>query len=130
MAKNKNFSGGLFTHGKPTALTPLEKCVSSSIEEYLERRKIYNLRLNSGKIFLGNRVLHLCPKGTPDRLAIYRGVPLFIEVKKFNEKPTDDQSKSHELIRASGGNVIVAYSIEDVAIALRSIDAEKSQKTI
>ena len=130
MAKNKNFSGGLFTGKKPTALVPKEGCVSASIEEYLERRKIYNLRLNSGKIYLGNRAIQLCPEGTPDRFLLYRAHCLFIEVKRFGEKPSDEQIKTHESIRASGGRVIVAYSIDCVATALREIDAETAQKTI
>jgi hypothetical protein len=121
MAKNKYLNGSLFSK-RP--LAPSEATVSASIEEYLILRKLFHLRLNSGKIRVGNSMIHLCPTGTPDRFCIYRGLCVFIEVKAFGNNPSPEQSETHERIRRAGGIVIVAYSIDDVIKAFKEIDAK------
>lgn len=127
--KNKNLSGNLFA-ARPKALIPTETGVSASIAAYLDRRGIFHLRLNSGTIKTKNSFLHLCKNGTPDRLAIYRGVPLFIEVKKLGANLSEEQVKVGAEIRAAGGSVIIAFGVSDVIAALAEIDCRLAQSAL
>jgi hypothetical protein len=113
--RNKNLSGNLFT--KQT-LTIKETALSSSIAEWLDVHHIYNDRLNSGKIRSGNRMIHLCKPGTPDRFAIVEGQIIFIEVKQKGKTATTEQLKRHEELRNSGAIVIVADSFEEFGRSL------------
>ena len=72
--KNKNFSGGLFASGKPQPLTIKETPLSAQIKEYLDNRRLWNERLNCGKVRTasGNWIT-LCEKGTPDRITLVCG---------------------------------------------------------
>lgn len=94
-------------------LTIKETALSASIAEWLDVKRIYNDRLNSGKIKSGNRMIHLCKPGTPDRFAILQGRIVFIEVKQKGKTATAEQLKRHEELRASGAFVIVADSFDD-----------------
>lgn len=105
--KNRNLSGNLFTK---QALTIKETALSASIAEWLDVKRIYNDRLNSGKLKIGNRMIHLCKPGTPDRFAILEGQIIFIEVKQKDKMPTAEQLRRHEELRNSGAIVIVADS--------------------
>jgi hypothetical protein len=108
--KNKYLSGSLFTK---KALTIKEAPLSDSIRVYLDRKQIYNDRLNSGKLKVGSRMIHLCKKGTPDRFAIVAGRIIFIEVKMKDKKPTPEQLERHQELERSGAIVLVAHSLED-----------------
>lgn len=123
---SKRFAGGLFTGKKPTPLTALETDISAQIADYLNAKGIYNVRVNSGgliKTAIGTWI-HLAPKGTPDRFACHRGLLIAIEVKRPGEKPTNDQLEQHELIRNSGGIVVIAHRVEDIAETINRIDEE------
>jgi hypothetical protein len=109
MSKNKNFSGGLFAARQPTPLTIKETKLSRQIAAYFDHRRIYNDRLNCGKVqTTGGSWLYLCKTGTPDRFAIVCGQIVFVEVKMRDEKPSAEQLKRHDELRQSGAIVIVA----------------------
>ena len=119
MAKNPNLSGNLFTK---QPLRERETSLSKTIEEYLNARKIWNIRIQSGMIqTIRGNWMHLAKKGTPDRLAISAGLPIFIEVKRVGEKPTPEQLECHEKLRANGAIVIVAQRLEDVQNVIENI---------
>lgn len=127
MPKNKYLNGSLFSK-RP--LAPSEATVSQSIESYLDARRLFHLRLNSGKIKVGSSVIHLCPAGTPDRFCLYRGFCVFIEVKAFGKKPSPEQIAAHARIRQSGGIVVTAYSIDDVRKTFSEIDLRSDAAAI
>lgn len=52
--------------------------------------------------------------GVPDFVCVCNGRALFIEAKAPGGKCTENQIRRHEEIRAAGGLVIVAYSVDDV----------------
>lgn len=106
--KNKNLSGGLFA-ARPTPLTIKETTLSRQIAAYFDHRRIYNDRLNCGRVetAAGGSVA-LCKTGTPDRFAIVCGQIVFVEVKMRGEKPSAEQRKRHDELRAAGAIVIVA----------------------
>lgn len=126
----KRLSGKLFIAKKPTALAARESDISASIADYLNARSIYNVRINSGRIKTSNGSwVHMAPKGTPDRFALYKGVLLAIEVKRPGETPTKEQIEAHEQIEQAGGVVVVAQSIDEVVMALKRIDEQERQKS-
>jgi hypothetical protein len=105
---------------------PLESVVLRSIKAYLCARNIYHIRVNSGAITTkqGHRV-QLAPEGSPDLFCLYKKTALFVETKREGEKPTPVQLAQHAFIRESGGQVVVATSIDDVKAALDKIDLER-----
>lgn len=62
--------------------------------------------------------------GTPDRIVCYRGVFLAIEWKTARGWISVKQRWHLERIQRAGGRAIVATSTEDLAVALRRIDAD------
>jgi hypothetical protein len=124
--KNKNLSGNLFTK---QALTIKETALSASIAEWLDLKRVYNDRLNSGKIKFGTRMIHLCKTGTPDRFAILEGQIIFIEVKQKGKKATTEQLMRHNELRNSGAIVIVADSFDDFERKFNDVKDEVRGKT-
>ena len=123
--RNKNLSGNLFT--KQT-LTIKETPLSAMIKEYLDVHRIYNDRLNSGKVQIIKKYfckksnqwkefrnwLYLCDEGTPDRFAIVEGFTIFIEVKQKGKLPTDVQLQKHNELRTKAKAVVITVdSFED-----------------
>lgn len=109
MGKNNYTNGSLFS-GKPLHIS--ETALSGMIAEYLDRRRIYNDRLNSGMAKIGKHFIQLCKTGTPDRFCIVSGRIIFIEVKAFGKKATVEQLTKHKELQASGAIVIVADSFD------------------
>jgi hypothetical protein len=119
--RNKNLSGSLFSK---QALTIKETALSASIAEWLDVKRIYNDRLNSGKIRAGNRMIHLCKAGTPDRFAIINGFVIFIEVKQKGKTASPEQLTRHDELRSSGAIVIVVDSFEDFETKFKALLAD------
>jgi hypothetical protein len=125
--KNKNFSGGLFA-AKPTPLTIKETPLSKRIAEYFDHRRIYNDRLNCGKVqTTSGNWLQLCKAGTPDRFAVVCGQIVFVEVKMRGEKPTPEQLKKHDELRAASAIVIIA---DDFYRFVTHFEAVRAQITL
>jgi hypothetical protein len=111
---------------KPLAVNALarsEADISGEIGTFLDllmrAGRLWHTRLNSGRVRSANGGwVHLCRKGTPDRMVIDHGKVLFFEVKKLGEVPTADQIKQHALLRSQGAEVFVVYCCADVAKAL------------
>jgi hypothetical protein len=129
--KLSEFKGGLFAGGKagPQAIQPKEQTISKAIANFLDRKGVYNDRLNSGMFQIVTqyterktgtskefrRWVHGTRKGTPDRFAIIPakydplrrgGLALFIEVKMKGKKPTPEQFLRHRELRAAGINAV------------------------
>lgn len=127
--KNKNMSGGLFATGKPKPLTIRETPLSAQIAEWLDNRGIYNDRLNCGKVRTASgHWITLCKAGTPDRFAIVCGQIILIETKMRDEKPTADQLKKHDELRAAGAVVIVADDFYEFIAEFSAIRCEIETK--
>jgi hypothetical protein len=84
--------------------------IQSEITKYLEKNGFRVYRMNSGRV--GGVRLH--PTGTPDLLAMRRGISIWIEVKKPGEEPTGDQKRIHKELRADGFKVYVVCSLEEL----------------
>lgn len=111
--KNNNLTGGLFA-AKPTALSIKETSLSAQIAEFLDNRRIYNDRLNCGKLKTqSGGWIHLCKTGTPDRFCIIRGQIIFIEVKTATGRTTPEQRAKHDELSRHGAIVLVCDSFEN-----------------
>ncbi len=112
--KNNNLAGGLFAADKPTPLTIKETPLSAMIADYLDNRRIYNDRLNCGKVETkAGNYFYGCKTGTPDRFCIIRGQIVFIEVKMFGKKATEEQKRRHDELCESGAIVLVCNSFDE-----------------
>lgn len=118
--KNNDLSGSLLDK---KLLTPKESVTSAMVAAYLDRRRIYNDRLNSGKVFTGNRCIMLCKDGTPDRFAILKGIIIFIETKIKDGKPRPNQLARQAELIAAGARVINCDSFDDFVKKFREVEA-------
>jgi hypothetical protein len=108
---------------KPLAVNPFarsETDISGEIGAFLDllmrAGRLWHTRLNSGRVRSANGGwVHLCRKGTPDRMVIDHGKVLFFEVKKPGEVATKEQLEQHALLRAQGAEVHVVYSASEVS---------------
>jgi hypothetical protein len=123
----KDFRGGLFpVTGRPRAIEPKESFISKSIQHWLDVHRVYNDRLNSGKVEVVKRFkdrvtgtwrerrnwLQLCKKGTADRFFLLGGRIYFVEVKMRGQVPTPEQLQWHDAMRRAHCKVIVADSLQ------------------
>lgn len=86
----------------------LESEIESDIREYALRRGWMVMKFVSPG-----------QTGVPDRLFLRRGVYVFIEIKKFGEKPTAKQISKHNEIRRHGGTVHWVDNLEDAKVILK-----------
>lgn len=88
--------------------------ISKNIAKALEKLGFIVIRLQSGMIKSGARFIHLCPKGTPDRICLGKnGVTLWFEIKKEDGDLSEDQIKWHEKAIALGHKVFTIKSVEE-----------------
>jgi penicillin-binding protein-related factor A (putative recombinase) len=98
-----------------------ENDVLQSICEYLWYNKIFFYRNNNTAMYDAKRGAYRAMpkwsiKGTSDIVGIYKGKPLYIEVKNNNPKtyPSKEQKEFIAEVIKQGGIAFVARSIEDV----------------
>ncbi len=111
-----------------TGRGPRESAIQRAILDYLRLRRIYAVRINSGRIRISDpsrktRLVKLADAGTPDILACLPTRPygafVAFEVKTDTGKLTDLQAARHEQIRESNGGAFVVRSVDDVRDVLR-----------
>lgn len=97
-----------------------ESAIQRAIMRIVQQLGGLCFRLNSGTARSpdGTRIIHLCPKGTPDLLVIHRTGILWVECKAPNGKLSPAQQRMIETLRNYGQHVIVAQSENDVLDAL------------
>ena len=94
--------------------------LQKQIVEYLNYRKFYVWRANSGVMFIknrngGTRAFKSNPKGTADIIGrTPEGYFLAIEVKVEKNKPDQAQLDFLEVINVGKSIAFVAYSLDDV----------------
>ena len=101
-----------------------ETRVQAAIWSYLRANGIPAIRVNQGSMKRDGRYVQFTRgmKGVSDLIGCIppAGRFLAVEVKYGKNKPTKDQRHFLDLITETGGLAIVAYSIEDVQLALMS----------
>ncbi len=100
MAKNPKLSGNLFTDPRK-GVTIKETSLSASIADWLDARKIYNDRLNSGKV----QVI----KSVPDGRGGWREYRNWLQLSAV-------QLAKHDELRKAGALVISVDSFDDFLV--------------
>ncbi len=99
----------------------LEKQIENSILEYLAWRKIFAWKNQSVGIWDAKKQIYRKPnnkhhkKGVSDIIGVFKGKPLFIEVKKPGGKASSDQITFLTEAAKNGAIAIIAESVEDVS---------------
>jgi len=103
-----------------------EAITMTAIRDYLDHlqsmgRCIYN-RVNSGKVFTGNRVFNGAKAGTADFECVFypNGRHVSIEVKSDEGKQSEVQKTYQKDIEYMGGVYVLARSILDVEKKLKA----------
>lgn len=105
-----------------------ETKLSKSIRDALTALGIWNIRIQSGMIKIGNRFIHLAPKGTSDILLPsydHLGHSAFLEVKTAEGKVSEDQLKFQEKCRQANVKSAIVRSVSE---AISTINSWKENK--
>lgn len=94
---------------KTTKTEAKESQIQSEIIRCLNDRKIFNF-----KTIACNK------RGIPDVFCLYKGVPIFFEIKTSRGKPTDLQTYQMNKIKDAGGKAYIVRSVDDVKAILAS----------
>ncbi|MFA5990469.1 MAG: VRR-NUC domain-containing protein [Sphingomonas sp.] len=92
-----------------------EKDTQKAIIQYLEAKKIFHWRNNTGGTMVaGNHFMKFGYPGSPDIIAVVKGQFIGIEVKDIKGKLNDNQEIFKEKLEKAGGLYIIAKSIDDI----------------
>jgi len=96
-----------------------EKIIQTEIIKLLERNGYWVMRINSGRIYTGKRLIMLARPGTPDIIACSpTGHFTAIEVKQPGEHSTDIQRAVQSELKHRCAAVLEAHSANEVYHAL------------
>lgn len=90
-----------------------ESTLENNIRDYLKDKGAYVEKIWGG----GYQAA-----GIPDLIGSYKGIFIGVEVKLDYNKPSKIQEAKLKMINDSGGEGIVAYSLEDVEEMVKRID--------
>ena len=114
----------------PNKATPKEreKDIQASIMQFLQLKGIFHYRNNTGAIAIseGKRFLRFGALGSPDIIAVIRGIYIGIEVKAPGKKLRESQiGFKHELEKA-GGMYWVFDSLDSAVAMIEYFTKRKS----
>jgi hypothetical protein len=89
----------------------LEKEVEKYMGDQIKRMNGLSYKFSSGE------------SGVPDRIVIYKGHVFFVELKTKNGKISARQKLIHEIIKKTGGKVVVLYGKDEVDVFLNFLHA-------
>ena len=99
-----------------------EHDTQNAIIQLIKARGGLAIRINSGSIAKGARVIKGAAKGTSDIIACFRGKFIAVEVKCGRNKPSDEQIDFGRVVNRAGGIFLVAYDIDTVIKELDMIE--------
>ena len=97
----------------PTA--PSETDIKHQIRDYLNARNIFNFYCLQG---MG------AYKGIPDRIFIYKGVVVFLEIKKKKGTQSEHQKAFQADIERGGGRYLLVRTLDEVIAEVGRINYE------
>ncbi len=99
-----------------------ETALSKDIATAIEKLGFTVLRLQSGIIKSGNRFIHLCPKGTPDRICLGpNGLTIWLEIKLEDGEMSEEQIKWHAKHKALGHHVFMVKSVSEAVEIVKGL---------
>lgn len=106
--RDLNAAGGAISSPKKRKNEKVEAGISKACGDILDARGIWNTRTNSGSVPLaGGGYMKLCRPGTPDRLFVWEGLTVWLEVKKPGGKLSDDQADTIKKLERAGNIVFI-----------------------
>lgn len=93
-----------------------ETTLSKAIRNSLTALGIWNIRIQSGMLKIGNRFVHLAPKGTADvLLPSYDGLGRsgWLEIKTTDGTVSEDQIKFQEKCRQENVKSAIVHSVSE-----------------
>ncbi len=91
-----------------------ESDIQRTILEYLEIKKIFHYRNNSGAFVKDKHFYRFGAVGSPDIICVKDGKYIGIEVKGKTGKQSDGQIKFQEELESAGGVYILARGLDDI----------------
>lgn len=100
-----------------------EKDIQAAIIQYLEIKRIFHYRNNTGAFVRPDTksFYRFGVPGAPDVICVINGKFIGIEVKRPGGKQSAHQQGFQASLEQAGGIYILAYSLDDVIQALKSI---------
>jgi hypothetical protein len=96
-----------------------ESAIQAQIIQYLKLKGVFHYRNNSGGFKdANNHFYRFGALGSPDIICVVKGQFVGIEVKAPGGKQSEHQISFQKRLEADGGKYILAYSLEDVMVAL------------
>lgn len=92
----------------------LEKQILKSILDYLEIKKIFHWRQNTGALKVQGRFIRFGEVGSPDIFIVRRGQIIGLEVKTDKGTQSDFQKEWQTNFESAGGIYHLVRSIDDV----------------
>jgi hypothetical protein len=91
-----------------------EHNVQTQILDWLNLKKIFCYRQNTGGMVKGRHFVRFAVKGSPDIIAVIEGQYVGIEVKRPGEKQSPEQGAFETALVMAGGRYVLAHSLDDV----------------
>ena len=91
-----------------------EACLIAACLEYLQLKRIFAWRNNSGGMKVGKRFLRFGMPGSPDIIGIVDGCFLAIETKAPKGELSESQIAWHQQAKRAGCTVHVVRSLDDL----------------
>ncbi|HSY52436.1 MAG TPA: hypothetical protein VLC46_26785 [Thermoanaerobaculia bacterium] len=98
-----------------------ESEIQRLILDWLDAKRIFHYRQNSGAFKEGTRFVRFGAVGAPDIVAVVKGTYVGIEVKAPRGHQTSSQRDFEAMLRMAGGVYVLARSLEEVEQAINTI---------
>lgn len=97
-----------------------ETALSKSITKALQALGCIVIRVQSGVLRFGGRVVRCAPKGTPDLVVLMKGGrTIWLEIKTASGKVSEEQQRTHGHWRSIGHTVAVVKSVAEAVKVVR-----------
>jgi len=102
-----------------------EKDVQKAVLTYLEIKKVFHYRNNSGGTIINYKdksyFMKFGATGSPDIICVISGQYVGIEIKGTDGKQSDNQKDFQERLEKAGGLYLLVHSLDEAIIALNNL---------
>ena len=92
----------------------------------MKRTAAFSTRLQSGRLRIENYWVYLCAPGTPDSF-FADGLICFVEFKKADKQPTDEQKAAQKALRENGAVVFTLDNYDDYSFIRSELKKRRQQ---
>lgn len=87
--------------------------------QYLQLKRVFHWRNNSGALKTENHFVRFGATGSPDIIAIIKGQCIGIECKATNGKQSDHQKVFQFKMEQAGGKYYLVHSLDDLVAVVK-----------